>query len=186
MDTAANDLLEPVLGKTAGLIANVAPDQSGLPTPCPEFEVGQLVDHLDGWAAGFAARVTGQEAATDPGEYRAGPDPAAEFSTAAAQIAGAYRDGTPGSEQLPVGLLLMEFVTHGWDLATATGQPVPYSAAEAQAALDAGQQMLKPEYRGPGKTFGAQVPVADDAGAVERLVGFLGRDPGWSGHRRTP
>jgi len=41
--------------------------------------------------------------------------------------------------------------------------------------------MLKPEYRGPGKTFGYEVEVSDDAGPVDRLVAFLGRDPGWQG-----
>ena len=36
---------------------------------------------------------------------------------------------------------------------------------------------LAPEYRGPDKSFGYEVPVPDDASAVDRLIGFLGRDP---------
>jgi len=39
--------------------------------------------------------------------------------------------------------------------------------------------MLKPEYRGPDKAFGQEVPVPDSAGAVIRLVAFMGRNPAW-------
>ena len=73
----------------------------------------------------------------------------------------------------------MEFITHGWDLATATGQRVPYTSAEATAALDAGRQMLKPEYRGSDKSFGEEVATGS-TDPVDQLVAFLGRDPGWS------
>jgi hypothetical protein len=39
--------------------------------------------------------------------------------------------------------------------------------------------MLRPEFRGPGKAFGVEVPVPDDAPAYERLAGWFGRNPGW-------
>ena len=39
--------------------------------------------------------------------------------------------------------------------------------------------MLKPECRGPDKAFGQEVPVPDSAGAVIRLVAFMGRNPAW-------
>jgi hypothetical protein len=41
----------------------------------------------------------------------------------------------------------------------------------------AGANMLKPEYRGAGKSFGDVVAVADDAAPLDQLIGFLGRDP---------
>jgi hypothetical protein len=45
--------------------------------------------------------------------------------------------------------------------------------------MGAGGAMLLPEYRGPDKPFAHEVAVGDDAGPVERLIGFLGRDPSW-------
>ena len=73
----------------------------------------------------------------------------------------------------------MDYEVHGWDLARATGQAVPFEDGEALRALETGRQMLKPEYRGPDKEFGAEVPVPDDAAPMDQLVAFLGRDPGW-------
>jgi uncharacterized protein (TIGR03086 family) len=173
------DLLDSVFAKTERIIAGVRPDQAQLPTPCVDFDVARVVDHLVGWADSFAARLTGG-AVDDPGDYRAGADPVADFHDAAQRIVGAYRAGGDAAEQLPVGVLLMEYTVHGWDLATATGQPANFTPAEADRALDMGRQMLKPEYRGPDKAFGYEVEVADSAGAVERLVAFLGRNPDWA------
>jgi uncharacterized protein (TIGR03086 family) len=74
-------------------------------------------------------------------------------------------------------MMLIEYVGHGWDLAVATGQPVPYAEPEAQAALEAARGMLMPAYRGPGQTFGDEVEVSADAAAMDRFVAFIGRDP---------
>jgi uncharacterized protein (TIGR03086 family) len=76
-------------------------------------------------------------------------------------------------------MMLMEYIGHGWDLASGTGQPVPYTDVEAAAALAAGKNMLSDDYRGPDKSFGPEVTVPSDATAVERLIGFIGRDPYW-------
>jgi len=173
------DLTEAVLGRTQSLIAGVRPGQETAGTPCPEFTVGRLVDHLVGWAGSFATRLTGGERSGDPNEYRAGPNPAEEFREAAGTIVAAYRAGSEPSQHLPAGFITLEFLTHGWDLATASGQDAGFDPAAAELALRTAEQMLKPEYRGNGKAFGAQVAVPASAGAVDRLVAFMGRDPGW-------
>ena len=74
----------------------------------------------------------------------------------------------------------MDYQVHGWDLARATGQDVPFGDDAARQALEAGRQMLKPEYRGPDQQFGAEVSAPADASPVDQLVAFLGRDPGWT------
>jgi uncharacterized protein (TIGR03086 family) len=76
-----------------------------------------------------------------------------------------------------VNMTVMEYLTHGWDLAIATGQPVPYADEEAAAALERAQGTLPPQYRGAGQPFGDIVEVPDDAPAIDRFVGFLGRNP---------
>lgn len=180
MDAPEIDQLESALDRTEAILAGVRVDQAELPTPCAEYDVARLVDHLVGWATSFAAKVTGGTFEGDPNDFRAGADPAREFHTAAQTIVAAYRAGRPEAEKLPVGMLLMEYVGHGWDLATATGQPVTFTTAEAEPALKLGQQMLKPEYRGPGQAFGLEAEAGEAAGSVERLVAFLGRSPGWT------
>ena len=74
-------------------------------------------------------------------------------------------------------MTLMEYLTHGWDLAVATGQRVPFTETEAETTLRRADGMLPSEYRGAGMPFGDVVPVPDDAPAVDRLVGYMGRDP---------
>ena len=177
MTASETDLLESVLARTGDTLAGVRADQLGGPTPCAEFDVAALVDHLVGWARSFAARLTGGAEDGPPDQYCSGDRPAEEFHAAGAQIVRAYREGTEAAAKLPIGVLVMEFMTHGWDLATATGQDAGYPSAAAEFALEAGRGMLKPEYRGPGKSFGPEVAVTDSADPVERVVAFLGRDP---------
>ncbi len=67
---------------------------------------------------------------------------------------------------------------HSWDLARATGQEVELDADFA-AQLLAGMAQMEDVLRSSGQ-YGAPVPVAADAPVVDRLVGFIGRDPGWT------
>jgi uncharacterized protein (TIGR03086 family) len=186
-DTAA---LAAVIDKTTALLAGVRPEQRALPAPCPDYDVAALTDHLVGWLRMFAARAAGLDYHDDPNSYRCGTDPAAEFAAAGGQAVAAFRSGAVdrplrmASSELPgamvLGMMLIEYIGDGWDLAVATGQPVPYTELEAQGALDAARAMLMPTYRGPGKTFGYEVEVSVDACAVDRLVAFIGRDPAQS------
>lgn len=173
------DLAEGVLRQTEAAVAAVRVDQGDAPTPCSGFDVSQLVNHLVGWAGSFGARLSGGPAIGDPNDYRAGTYPAVEFHLAALAIIGAYRVAAPPSQQLPVGFIVVEFLTHGWDLTTATGQEVVFAPTAAELALQTARQMLKPEYRGPGKAFGPEVAVSSTADAVTQLVAFMGRDPDW-------
>jgi uncharacterized protein (TIGR03086 family) len=74
-----------------------------------------------------------------------------------------------------------ELAVHDWDLARATGQQLAdLDPALAEHALAWSRGMLRPEFRGPDKAFGVEVPVPDDAPAYDRLAGWFGRDPGWT------
>ncbi|NHC14688.1 TIGR03086 family metal-binding protein [Motilibacter deserti] len=172
------DQLEAVLDKTARLIAEVRPEQGSLPTPCPDYDVATLVGHTVEWVGHFADALAGGPATPQPGQlaedqFRA----SAERAVAALRAGAMEREVTLGEMTLPgsavAGMMLMEYVGHGWDLATATGQPIPYAPDEAESALATGRGMLTPELR--GDAFAPEVPIADDAPAVDRFVAFLGR-----------
>jgi uncharacterized protein (TIGR03086 family) len=170
------DDLESVLASTEAIIERVTPEQAHLATPCSEFDVAQLIDHMVGWSASFAARSSSKPFEGDPNDYQAGTDPGGEFHRSAAEIVAGYRNG---AEAVPIGILLMDYLGHGWDLAVATAQPVTYGDRAVERALTAGKQMLKPEFRGPGKGFGPEVKPPAEATPMQTLIAFLGRDPGW-------
>lgn len=181
------ELLERVLDKTGAIVEGVTPDQYGDPTPCPDYDVQALLNHITGWVQSFAAGANGGTYEGDPNAYVAGDDPGAEFRTAAADVVTGWRThgtdrevGLMGGDlpgQMVLNMTIMEYLTHGWDLATATHQAVPYTEDEALAALERAQGTLPPQYRGEGQPFGDIVDVPESAPAIDRFVGFLGRDP---------
>lgn len=189
MATDQNDLLASVLDKTATIMDHVAPDQRDLTTPCPNFDVGQELGHMVGWVAFFANSAEGKVQDCDPRQVTAGADAGKQFRASANRTVAAFRDGAadrslkmtqgevPGSGMR--GMMLMEYVGHGWDLATATGQDVLYTDDEAAAGLETAHAMLSPEYRGPD-SFAAEVEVPDNACTLDQLLGFIGRDPSWT------
>ena len=80
-----------------------------------------------------------------------------------------------------LGMVLGEYVVHGWDLARALGRPWTPPEAAVTTAHEFFGGVVVPEYRGPdGGFFLDEVPVPDDAPPLDRLLGFAGRDPGWS------
>jgi uncharacterized protein (TIGR03086 family) len=70
---------------------------------------------------------------------------------------------------------IVELLAHGWDLARATGQPADFPEDVAGRALGGARRALAERPLGPGAPFAVEVPVPQDAPAVDRLAGFLGR-----------
>jgi uncharacterized protein (TIGR03086 family) len=66
-----------------------------------------------------------------------------------------------------------DLVVHRWDLARATGQDPEIDPADAARALEVARA-FGDAFRGPG-VCGPEIPVAEDADVVTRLVGFYGR-----------
>jgi uncharacterized protein (TIGR03086 family) len=185
------DLLAGVLDKTGDVVAGVEPGQGDGPTPCPDYDVDAMVNHIVGWVQVFAAGAAGGRYAGDPSAYQAGADPGAEFGDAADRMLAGWREHgldrkiqlsgpEPTEARGAFNMTVMEYLTHGWDLAVATGQPVPYSDDEAAAALPLAEGTLPDQYRGEGMPFGKRVAVPDGAPALDRFIGFMGRDPDWA------
>ncbi len=187
------DLLRAVLSDLAVLVDGIANDQLHDPTPCTDYDVEQLRNHVLGWLTNFAAGFAdpdGQAPLASVEDYHAPVDAAGTVRSAADQLDRALRDGAasrslrlgesamPG--ELALGMILWEYQVHGWDLARATGQDWSPPPAAAQASLEFAPGMLTEDYQGEGKTFGPQVDVSDSAPPLDRLIGLSGRDPNWS------
>jgi uncharacterized protein (TIGR03086 family) len=191
-DTDTLALLERALDQTAAIIAAIPASQAGLPTPCPGWDVRALVRHLVGQdMRNFLVSVRGETADWQAPADELGDDWAAEFGDRAGQLLAAWHAADlgqpiamPGGGEAPlhgrVDQQIAELATHGWDLVKATGQRADLDPALAEHALDWSHGMLRPEFRGPDKAFGPEVPVSPDAPAYDRLAGWFGRDPGWA------
>lgn len=181
------ELLTGILAKTGDIVEGVRPDQYDLTTPCPEYDVRSLLNHIVGWIEVFDAGCHDRAYEGDATEYKCGADPGEEFRTAAASLVAGWeehgfdREVRVTSGKMPADMVfnmtVMEYLTHGWDLATATRQPVLFTEDEATETLKRAETTLPPEYRGEGMPFGTIVAVPSDAPAISRVVAFLGRQP---------
>ena len=184
-------LLERAVAVAGGLVAGVRADQWEWRTPCPDFDVRALVQHMVGGLRQFTSVARGEPAeATDEPSLEIG-DGAATYDDAARRAVAAW--ASPGAldreyempwGRLPghvlVGFLLIEALGHGWDLARATGQNPAVDNDLADAVLELARTYDGPGMRAPG-LFGPAVDVPADAPVLDRLAGFLGRVSATSG-----
>ena len=189
MDSVA--LLEQVVGEMGRLVDGVRPEQLGDKTPCAEWTVRDLINHVTGGATMFAMSA---ESGAVPDEVigqllggdNLGDDVQGSFHAAADRATNAFRQ--PGvldkTVKLPFGempagvainIAVFDVATHAADLARATGQPMPPDEL-LETALEMGKQMISPDFRQPG-IFDAEQSVDDGAPVGDRLLAFAGRRP---------
>ncbi len=189
-DTAGG--LAGAIELTGRVVAGVRPQQWSWPTPCTEWNVRQLVDHLVLGQQLFA-RVLGGEPfeqafpAVRAVPDRLGSDPAATYDASGRDLVAAFaaRGALERTVRVPFGtvpgavalhLRITESLVHGWDLATALGVPFdpPAALVEQELAFSAPLLAQVPPER---HVFAASRSAADGARPIERLVALLGRQP---------
>ena len=178
------------LAEFGARVHRVGADHWSDSTPCSDWDVGSLVEHLIDEQLWVPPLVSGHDLATADtmvkaerhslGDDRAAAwDAAALASKRAAGEPGALdrqvelsRGPTPASDY--IGEMIMDAVVHAWDLGHAIGyrEPLPddlvqFTLAGVQAFGDLSTTGL----------FSPAVPVPDDASAEDRLIAFTGRDP---------
>jgi uncharacterized protein (TIGR03086 family) len=180
------------VASTADVVKATAADQMSAPTPCVEWDVRALLNHVigtlwlaEGLFADQAPRYPMAPGGVPPGDL-AGDDPAAAYAeaSAAALAAAAAGDSLTRGHVTPLGEMpgpalagftTLDILVHGWDLARATGQPADLDGRLAAHALGFAGQAITPDTRAP--RIGPAVAVAADAPVTDRLVAFLGRNP---------
>jgi uncharacterized protein (TIGR03086 family) len=168
--------LGPPLG---AVVAGITSQQLENPTPCANFTVRGVLEHMISGAATFAAAYRGDKPSTPDLT-----DPLAAFGPALGSLVAAI--SAPGAlartVQAPAGempgemfarFVVLDGLVHGWDLATATGQIyeppdelVDDAHAFARQALDSMRD---------GDTFADPVEPAAGASPMERLANYTGR-----------
>ena len=148
-------------------------------TPCREFDVNQLTDHL----MNSITQIGGAAGATFTPR-----DPSAALETqvmdAARPALDAWRDrglegnvmvgATEAPAKVFAGVLSIEFLVHAWDYAMATDQKVDAPDALADYVLGLADKIIT---RRPGPGFDEAVPISDEARMLDRLIAFTGRNP---------
>lgn len=183
-------LIEPAAESLTAIVYGVKPDQLDAPTPCTAYDVRALLNHLLFW--GPSLEAAGRKEAVPPpaaaeSDLDLTQDWAADLVAQLERIAvvwrvqGAWQGTTEvgGPPETPAatigGMLLTEFVVHGWDLAHATRQEgswdealLEYVHRELQATVSFGREL---------GLYGPEVPVSPDAPRLHRILGLSGRQP---------
>ena len=175
------DSAEATLRVLQHVLHTVAADDMSRQTPCTEFDVGQLTGHLLNTLTVIGGAV---DAELPP------PD---ETESAERQIIAAARPALDawhrhglngmvmvGPNEAPaavmVGVLSIEFLVHAWDYAMATDRDVDVPDSLAEYVLDRAREIITPEGRS-NVGFHQPVDVPADAGALDQLIAFTGRNP---------
>ena len=156
------------------------------PAPVAGWTARDVVDHLVGWfphflASGGVPLEPGPSVADDPvaaWHHQAG----AVHALVQTRGDEPFTHPHAGTHRLVDAVdrfYTADVFMHTWDLARATGQQ-PGLDEDFAASMLEGMRPIEGLLRSSGQ-YGAAVPVAADAPVVDRLMGFIGRDPAWRG-----
>ncbi|WP_191299166.1 TIGR03086 family metal-binding protein [Lentzea cavernae] len=178
-------LLDRARDHALPVIATISDDDLTKPTPCADYDVRALLDHLLHVVVEFQKLAAKQDA--DFSHTPSYPDWRAQYPAETAKLVEAWgepgaTEGIAGNMNLPAqtvgGLALLDLTIHMSDLAQATGQrfePDPEVFAEVEGLV--GQMgPMAVEW----KVFKEAVAAPADASPFERLLATTGRDPRWS------
>ena len=172
---------EATLAVLEHVLHGIADDDWSKQTPCREFDVAALTDHL----MNSITTIGGIAGAQFPERDR-GDSVERQVVLAARPALDAWRhrglDGTVpfGSNEAPAnimaGILSLEFLVHAWDYAKATGREVTAPDALSDYVMGLAKTIITPQGRS-NVGFDDPVDVAADAGALDRLIAYTGRQP---------
>ncbi|WP_034267990.1 TIGR03086 family metal-binding protein [Haloechinothrix halophila] len=166
-------------------------DRWDAPTPCTEWSVRDLLNHLVSeqlWAPWLLDGATLDDVGDRFDGNVLGIDPVTAWADSSAAARAAFRKpgALDGDVYVSVGMIdaveygwqmTTDLAVHGWDLAMAIGEPQPITD-ELANELIARFEPYVDALQGHG-IFEPPVRVGDDAAPADRLVALLGRDPAW-------
>lgn len=171
--------LERAYAMATAVVAVATPADYPRPTPCTEWDVEALLNHLIRVVDQFPTVVAGDKADWNGPGFT--DDPGAALAAAVDANLAAWRQ--PGAAEKPgrlpgmqlIDLNLIDTTMHTWDLARAIDHRLDVDEELAAFVLAVATETPVAEQR--GRAFGPELPVPAQAPTIDRLAGFLGRRP---------
>jgi uncharacterized protein (TIGR03086 family) len=181
------DLYVRAIEATQKFVDGVRPDQWNAPSPCAEWDLKAVANHIIGenlWAGELFQGKTITDVGNKLDGDLAGDDPAAAYRRSAEVARKAVL--APGAMQATCHLSFGEFsgadystqlfqdlLIHGWDIAKGSGQDMRLDPDLVAACLPIAEKLTR-EWRSAG-VFGEELRVPADADPQERLLALFGR-----------
>ncbi|MCX6399930.1 MAG: TIGR03086 family metal-binding protein [Propionibacteriales bacterium] len=169
---------EATLAVLQGVLRQVVPADREKPTPCAEFNLHELVEHLLGSLVSLGGMAGADLVRAD------GVTLEDTVSTVASDAIEAWRrrglDGfatSPfGEAPAPMlaGIISIELLLHAWDVAQTTGATITVSDAVVEYVGTLAEKVIP---GGRGRAFADEVVADADADALTRLAAYSGRTP---------
>jgi uncharacterized protein (TIGR03086 family) len=184
MTTRISELLTAAAERTVPVVRGIDDEQLSDPTPCAEFQVRDLVNHLFQVVVNFQALATKQNPDFDAKPDFLAGDWRTRFAEETRKLVEAWSDpaaieGASPRMGLPqavvANLALVDLTVHGWDLAQGTGQAYTPSA-EVVAVVTPFTEQMAPMGRERG-AFAEMTEFSPDADEFARLLSLTGRRP---------
>lgn len=166
-------VLTRAVDQAGDVLDHVHADQLDRGTPCADWDVATLVDHLIAAPERFLTMMRGEQP-----DWSAAPPHVAEqwgpaFRNHGDDLVHAWHQQS-GDAPVSADWQTAELALHAWDVAAAIGYPIerldPEVAARGLAFMKAN---LTADNRGPA--FAPERAVAADAGPYQQLAAFAGR-----------
>lgn len=182
--------LAVILPAISDLVDRVEPEQLHRDTPCTNFDLSGVLDHMIGLGGTFSYLFRGEdppaaEADGVAGGDRSGDVPAAAFREVMHDLLDSVRSDGAMERILPTPLgpmagetfarlVAFDGLVHGWDIARASGQSWELED-EVVAAVDSFARNALTDDLRDGDTFKVATIPPVDATPIERVVAFSGR-----------
>ncbi|MET9346763.1 TIGR03086 family metal-binding protein [Streptomyces termitum] len=180
-----SELLRLAADRAVPLVEGIDDADLGAPTPCAEYDVRALLNHLFAVVVNFQALAAKKDADfSEIPDRVAGAGWRAGFAAETGRLVEAWaepgaEEGTSGAMGLPArmvgAMVLLDLTVHAWDLARATGRDFEPDPAVV-AGLAGEVERMAPMAR-EAKVFGEAVTPPAGATPFERLLATTGRDP---------
>jgi uncharacterized protein (TIGR03086 family) len=185
---------DPPVRQLRALLLGVDDDELSAPTPCDEWTVAALLDHLMGLAYGFAQAARKR---TDlPGLDGPPPQPSAQhlsrhwrsrLPVLLEDLASAWKDPAAWTGTATVGGVTMpataagtvgmnELIVHSWDLARATGQDYAADPRTLEVMIEF---LSQGPSDGVSGQFGPAIPAKPEEDLLDQALALAGRHPSW-------
>ncbi len=182
------ELLRGAVNDAAPNYAKVTNDHLTLPTPCEGWDLRALLNHVYS-RFDLSTRAANAEPVEDFATVEVdhvGDDPVGAYQRLTSALLAAWDSAddlstprvTPLGPIPPEGILLFgaqDVFIHAWDVAKALGEPPDLSDEMIATFTETHQHSVDEATR--AMFFADPVPVPDDASPMDKLVGFLGRQP---------